>query len=99
MCGIAVVICRSRARALHIAQLLRVELELRGPDQSAIHVVEGRTDGLVVVVVAAVLHIRGAALAPQPVVNEASGDVLAWNGELYDCAVDTRRCKRPESAK
>ncbi len=91
MCGIAVVVCRSRTRALHIAQQLRVQLQLRGPDHSAIHVIDNREDGLVVVVVAAVLHIRGLVMEAQPVVDAATGDVLAWNGELYDCVDATCR--------
>ncbi len=90
MCGIAVVVCRSRVRALEIAHLLRVELELRGPDQSAVHVVDAHDSGLTIVVVAAVLHIRGVVMAAQPVVHAESGDVLAWNGELYDCVDDKR---------
>jgi asparagine synthetase B (glutamine-hydrolysing) len=36
------------------------------------------------VVLAAVLHVRGATVCEQPVVDSASGNVLAWNGELYD---------------
>lgn len=69
-----------------VADALAGALARRGPDGS------GRVDraGGEVTLLAAVLHMRGAAMTAQPVALDG-GDVLCWNGEVFggvDVAVE-----------
>ena len=77
MCGIAALLGESGGASLKSVQRA---LRRRGPDYDGVAEVTSAR----LVVLAAVLHVRGATVCEQPVVDSASGNVLAWNGELYD---------------
>ena len=78
MCGIAAFL--GSASDGTCLESVQSALRRRGPDHGgAAEVPSAR-----LVVLAAVLHVRGAKVCEQPVVDSVSGNVLAWNGELYD---------------
>ena len=96
MCGICLVVvdgahgghesvCRSEA-----LQQARALLSLRGPDSLRTESFWGSDEGgaeelkngQVGVCMASVLHMRGAAVQPQPMHGE-DGSFLCWNGEVF----------------
>ena len=78
MCGIAAFLGSVATEEGEVAQLEAV-LRRRGPDAaSTLRRPESR-----LVVLAAVLHVRGRGPYPQPAVDASSTSVLAFNGELY----------------
>jgi asparagine synthetase B (glutamine-hydrolysing) len=81
MCGVTIVIARSRERAETLAREFWTVLAARGPD--SISIVAKECGGLFVIVVASVLWIRGNVIATQPLEQVGTG-VLAWNGELFN---------------
>ncbi|TYZ65882.1 hypothetical protein PybrP1_002994 [[Pythium] brassicae (nom. inval.)] len=90
MCGIAVVLESlqlPRFGSTFEAELVR-QLSRRGPDFSAqLPLAFPSTAAFSSRVFAAVLHLRGDQLAPQPAVD-ALGNVLCWNGEAFGAAAD-----------
>lgn len=56
----------------------------RGPDSYRVHTVTAQSQNAVYLTFAsAVLSLRGKHLHAQPLVDEASGSVLCWNGEAW----------------
>ncbi|EQC42524.1 hypothetical protein SDRG_00257 [Saprolegnia diclina VS20] len=96
MCGIAAVLGSAAAVASPACVQLQRDMEAaiarRGPDHFGS--IERSKNGAAVVLSAAVLHLRGATMATQPVLD-ASGSVLLWNGEVFGglsipaCSSDT----------
>lgn len=91
MCGIFFSLCRGNPAAPNtgIADLLKN----RGPDNYGTWQVgldaegsHGSTDPVHATFVSTVLSLRGAAITQQPLVDEASGSVLCWNGEAWEYA-------------
>jgi asparagine synthetase B (glutamine-hydrolysing) len=79
MCGIFC--CISRHGHAQIAEQTRKLLTQRGPDSlEERKVVLGDT---YITFVSSVLSMRGSAVVPQPLFDEASGSVLCWNGEAW----------------
>lgn len=65
---------------------LRALLSSRGPDHEAHHVVHLfiHSHPYFLVFYASVLHVRGKRLFPQPVVSQETGNILLFNGEVFD---------------
>lgn len=85
MCGVTVIVACDEATALALADAVEPELRLRGPDVCS-RLVLRPVPGVVMVVVAAVLHIQGPAPTQQPLLCCGGDAWLAWNGELYGLA-------------
>ncbi|GAA5897158.1 putative asparagine synthase [Sporobolomyces salmoneus] len=56
----------------------------RGPDYSQTLTVESADSAYTLTFHATVLHLRGEQVTPQPFTNERTGDILCWNGEIFD---------------
>lgn len=84
MCGIYASI--SRREDLPLSEALRNHLVNRGPDHvgSAQETIsaEGQAD-LFLTCVATVLSLRGHGVTQQPLVSDATGAILCWNGEAW----------------
>ena len=63
----------------------------RGPDAQA-EVCVSADGEYALDLFAAVLHMKGAETTKQPVSDPTSGNVLLWNGEVYDCDDPVRYC-------
>lgn len=84
MCGIHAVI--SAAPPAPIEAGLEQRLRNRGPDHIASETIELRRNdvsSLFVTLTSTVLSLRGDEITPQPLVDDASGSVLCWNGEAW----------------
>ncbi|OAG10006.1 asparagine synthetase domain-containing protein 1 [Paraphaeosphaeria sporulosa] len=87
MCGIFFSLCRARCVSpdTGTARLL----SNRGPDSFGTHQVRVHADDDVhyeATFVSTVLSLRGTAVAEQPLIDEASGSALCWNGEAWKYA-------------
>ncbi|KAF2451558.1 asparagine synthetase domain-containing protein 1 [Karstenula rhodostoma CBS 690.94] len=87
MCGIFFSLCRAHSVSPDpgTARLLRN----RGPDSFGTHQVRVHADDDIsyeATFVSTVLSLRGTAITEQPVVDEASGSALCWNGEAWKFA-------------
>ncbi|CAM9789093.1 unnamed protein product [Scytosiphon promiscuus] len=81
MCGIGFILGVCPAGQSDLERCIGA-LRRRGPDagkQTVVDLEEGRTLHLM----AAVLHLRGEHLCPQPA-EDVDGNVLLWNGEVFD---------------
>ncbi|KJE92709.1 hypothetical protein CAOG_03623 [Capsaspora owczarzaki ATCC 30864] len=84
MCGIALYFAKSDQPPPSVVVELTAALERRGPDSVRTQcVVEHAQPGLDMHVVSTVLHLRGDAVTPQPLMDATSGNVFAWNGEVF----------------
>lgn len=99
MCGIALVLealqqhqAPSSSFGAAFEQEIARQLARRGPDHSAqvplLDGAEAPDARWSCVAFAAVLHLRGDRLAPQPAVDPR-GNALCWNGEVFSGALDT----------
>ncbi|OQR95727.1 cGMP-dependent protein kinase [Thraustotheca clavata] len=80
MCGIAGIVCPSNANVDELQQAISHCLQRRGPDYfNTVNLVE---DAQLISLSSGVLHLRGDAMAKQPIVDEV-GNVLLWNGEVF----------------
>ncbi|KAI9221839.1 asparagine synthase-domain-containing protein [Blastocladiella britannica] len=83
MCGIAATICPPERNIEAIGGDDASYLKRRGPDHFGTLTVTDHRHGHVINVSASLLHLRGTAPVAQPI-SQASGGILAWNGQLYD---------------
>src|SRR5690606_17776879 len=80
MCGILFRLFR-KCPVTDPCPLLLEAISRRGPDSLRTHQVE--RDGAVLTFTSSVLALRGTQVTVQPLVDEATGSVLCWNGEAW----------------
>jgi asparagine synthetase B (glutamine-hydrolysing) len=79
MCGIYCSI--SRYRHSRLSESVAAALKQRGPDSIRQH--DLTVNGIYLTFVSSVLSLRGSNIVPQPLVDNATGSVLCWNGEAW----------------